>query len=222
MHEKLVFCTKIWKGFLPRRCSLPRPPPWCQQKRSPPPPPTVCILQSYILGARIDVNFNYMHPMPVPKIQKSSLSWEGIPPPTPSPWCPIHYLTTEKKTVSPNPLYWNFYTFSAIIDVNLNFMMHKNLNLVLTFPKSPHPPPWCPLSNTLLNNRNGSPSLYRNHKHWELVLMLIKTLQATKNLVLVPQNPKRPHTLPYVSNTLYLTYRTVPPPPLYCNHYILQ
>ena len=91
-----------------------------------------------------------------PKSKKVPHRGRGIPPPTPSPWCPIHYLTTE-KTVSPTPLYWNCYTFSAIIDVNLNFMMHKNLNLVLRFPKSPHPPPWCPLSNTLLNNRNGSP-----------------------------------------------------------------
>ena len=180
MNEK-VFCTKIWKGSLPRGCSLPHPPPWCQQKRSPPPPPTVCILQSYILGARIDVNFNHMHPKPVPKIQTSSPSWEGNTPSYTLPLMSNTLLNNRKKLFLPPPLYWNCYTFLAIIDVNLYFMMHKNLNLVLRFPKSPHTPPWCPLSNTLLNNRNGSPSLYCNHnKHWELELMLIKTLQATK------------------------------------------
>ena len=110
----------------------------------------------------------------------------------PPPRCPIQLLNNRiKKKVSPTPTYWNCYTFSAIIDVNLNFMMHKNLNLVLRFPKSPHPPPWCPLSNTFLSNRNGSPSLYCNHnKHWELEWMLIKTLQAIKNLAVVPPKSK--------------------------------
>ena len=162
-----------------------------------------------------------MHRKPVPKIQKSSPSWEGD---TPSYTLPLmsNTLLNNRKTVSPTPLYWNCYTFSAIIDVNLNFMMHKNLNLVLRFPKSPHPPPWCPLSNTLLNNRNGSPSLYCNHKHWELVLMLIKTLQATKNLALVPQNPKTSPHPPLCVKYIILNIQNSTPPPLYCNHYILQ
>ena len=74
-------------------------------------------------------------------------------------------LFNNIKTDSPTPLYRNYYTFSARIDVNSNFIIcTKSLNLVPKLPKSPNrvkgipPPTPSPLvSITLLNNRNGFP-----------------------------------------------------------------
>ena len=63
-------------------CPLPHPPPGCQQTRSPPPTPCTAIV---LLGARIDVNFNFiMHPKPgfsTPKSKKVPHRGRGIPPP---------------------------------------------------------------------------------------------------------------------------------------------
>ena len=78
MHEKVVFCTKLSKkvptmGGASHSHTLP-----LVSTETVPLPPLV--LQSYILVARMDVNFNFiMHPKPgfsTPKIQKSPPSWE--------------------------------------------------------------------------------------------------------------------------------------------------
>ena len=76
--------------------------------RNDPPPPTLCILQSYILGARIDVNFNFiMHPKPgfsTPKIQKGSPSWEGDTPSHTLPLMSNTLLSNRRKNSFSHPL----------------------------------------------------------------------------------------------------------------------
>ena len=132
MHEKLVFCTKISKGSLYTTGMLPpTPSPLVSTETIPPPPPLLPPMQSYILGAIIDVNFNFiMHPKPgfsTPQIQKKVTivgggGGGGIPPPMHTLPLMSNTLLNKKteKTVSPTPSYGNCYTFSAIIDVILN------------------------------------------------------------------------------------------------------
>ena len=67
-----------------------------------------------------------MHPKP--DFSTPNSNKEKSPPwkvrDTPSPCCPIHYLTLENAFSPPPPLYYNYYTFRARVDVNLNFIMH--------------------------------------------------------------------------------------------------
>ena len=93
-------------------------------------------------------------------------------------------------------------------------MMHKNLNLVLRFPKKVPP---SPLVSTVqyITTETVPLLIYCNHNtHWELEFMLIKTLQATQNLALVPKNQKTSPHLPLGVKYIILNIKNTTPPPL--------
>ena len=162
-------------------------------------PPTPCIVYTAIVhigSYRIDVNFNFiMHPKPgfsTSKIQQSSPSWEGD---NPSHTLPLILNTFNMQNRFSHPLYCHYYTFSAIIDVNINSIMHKNLNLVLGFPKSPHPPSWCPIHYLTTEKVLPPPPPYT------AIIINIGSYRIDVDLNLITHqkpgfstpNPKRPH-----------------------------
>ena len=73
----------------------------------------------------------------VPKSPKCPHRGRGIRHPTPSPLVSNTLLNSIKTASPPHILYCNYYTFSARIDVNLNFIMHINLGFsTLIYKKS--------------------------------------------------------------------------------------